>query len=744
MLVGGLLLPLLASVLIVDLAAFTMVWRSALQRQEILVGGLVNRVNLTLEDGARALTAAGDAGSSQEVLDYLVSASSLFQRVYRIDAHGLLAAVAPADPRYLGLDFNNQAWMQLPADANGLAYSLVVTSPISAERTVYLIARLADGSRLAAEVRLSRLDAILEHSLAVEHASTAVQLLDNHGSRLAGVGQVNSAPLGAPEAGAYPVRFVLQQMELANFVSIPGAGWSLQVETPLFANLAGYLYGILGLLLLVPVVSLLVMLRFGRKVNQSIVRPLALLSDRTQQLAKGDYTTWVSFQTITTSFLEAAELASSFQHLQMAIQERQAALQVSETRFREMAELLPDMIFELDATRRIRYANRAALKLLTEGEPGQLFDRLLAQNEVANLHEMTRQAANGLDLHPQVLRFSRSNGATFPGELVLEALRGRDGSLLGYRGVVRDITDRLAFEETLRRSYQLFTEGPVVVFRVRAGSEERPVEYVSPNISQYGYRPHDFISQPDFYRHIIHSQDRERIDRVHQEMVRGGARFFEQEYRVVCAGGEVRWVYDFTSVNRDGAGRPTHFDWYLLDITERKRAEERINAQLQRLRALQLVDVSITANADLDLTLQILIAQLVDLLKVDTAVVLRYNPDVGQLEFAAGTGFLQQEPEEIHLRLGESYAGQVALRHENLIIEDSPLELAGGFKYPLLQDENFVSYIGLPLVAKGEIKGVLEFLTAPRWSMTASGSISSRRSPARRPSPSTMPTCSSI
>jgi PAS domain S-box-containing protein len=227
-----------------------------------------------------------------------------------------------------------------------------------------------------------------------------------------------------------------------------------------------------------------------------------MLNERTRQLAEGDFASWVSFDTLNTSITEVAELAGRFQHMQQAVLQRQAALQVSEARFREMAELLPDMIIELDAARRMRYANRAAQDLLGDFEPGKLFDRMLARDEADNLIDICRLAANGASLHPQVLRFVRPNGVTFPGELVLTALRGRDSSLLGYRGVVRDITDRLAFEETLRRSYQLFTEGPVVVFRVRA-SGDHPVEYVSPNISQYGYRPHDFISRRDFFKQII-------------------------------------------------------------------------------------------------------------------------------------------------------------------------------------------------------------------------------------------------
>ena len=176
MLVGGLLIPLLASVLIVDLVAITLVWRSALQRQEILVDGLGQRVSLLLENSGRMLQSVASSTGSQDVLDYLIQAEPQFQRIYRIDSAGRLVEMAPADGRYLGLDFSNQPFASLALDAERLAYSSPVTSPLGGNRTVYLVAGLPDGGRLAAEIRLDQLNETLAHSLAVEHASSAVML----------------------------------------------------------------------------------------------------------------------------------------------------------------------------------------------------------------------------------------------------------------------------------------------------------------------------------------------------------------------------------------------------------------------------------------------------------------------------------------------------------------------------------------------------------------------------------------
>lgn len=709
MLVGNLLVPVFFATLVMGLAAGVLVWRSGVERQNGLAAALVNHTDAFLSHSEHVLVSAARTASVPEALAQAWAAAPQFARIYRLDSRGRLAALYPEQPEYLGMDFNNQALMQPPASVNRVVYSVVTTSPLSGQSTVFLSTRTNDGGLLSAELRLEALSANLAQSLTANRASARAQIVNGEGLRLAQAGQ----PLRTHAAGMVTrqvqSRWVGGDLVLVSAERIAATGWTVTVESNLLGGWEGFAPGILAVLLVVPLLTSWLLLRFGRRLSRFIAHPLAVLNERTQQMIGDEYTGRVSFQTISSSFLEVSELANNFQRMQQAVQQRQAALQVSENRFREMTELLPDMVFELDATRRIRYANRAAARMLGEREVSnnQLFDRLIVADEIRGLQEITRLAAGGESLHPQVLRFRQSNGASFPGEVAVTALRGKDSHLLGFRCVVRDITERLSFEETLRRSYQLFTEGPVVVFRLRA-SGDRPVEYVTPNVSQYGYHPRDFTGRKDFFTQIIYPDDRDLVAQAIQNRLQDGARFYEQEYRLMCANGDIRWVYDFTHVNRDAAGQAIHYDWYLLDITERKRAEERIQAQLMRLNALQMVDASISANADLTLTLQLLIAQLVELLGVDAAVVLRFNAKSQMLECAAGCGFVAMDPNALRLHMGESYAGRVALRRERMELNMPSSELARGFKFPQLVNENFVSYCALPLVAKDEIKGVLE------------------------------------
>jgi PAS domain S-box-containing protein/putative nucleotidyltransferase with HDIG domain len=144
------------------------------------------------------------------------------------------------------------------------------------------------------------------------------------------------------------------------------------------------------------------------------------------------------------------------------------------------------------------------------------------------------------------------------------------------------------------------------------------------------------------------------------------------------------------------------------NITERKQAEERIKRQLEHLTALSAIDRVIASNFDLELNLLEILKHVTVELGVDAADILILNSNSQTLEYGAESGFRTQAIRNRQVRLGESYAGRAALERRlveipNLKdISDNPLmttHLAG---------EDFVCYYGVPLIAKGQIKGVLE------------------------------------
>jgi len=141
---------------------------------------------------------------------------------------------------------------------------------------------------------------------------------------------------------------------------------------------------------------------------------------------------------------------------------------------------------------------------------------------------------------------------------------------------------------------------------------------------------------------------------------------------------------------------------------QRMRLHEQTVKQLQRLDALRTIDLVISSTRNLQVTLNLVLNQIIQQLKVDAAAILLTKPASGRLEFAAGEGFYSRNIESTDTRIGEGYAGQAVLERRTVRVPDLRNEDQRFMRRELLADEEFVSYFGVPLIAKGEVKGVLE------------------------------------
>ncbi|HEY3446853.1 MAG TPA: response regulator [Myxococcales bacterium] len=146
------------------------------------------------------------------------------------------------------------------------------------------------------------------------------------------------------------------------------------------------------------------------------------------------------------------------------LQAAQRAARESENRFRELAELLPETVFEADLEGRFTYLNRVAFSSFgyPEGEVPSGFtvfdtvhpdDRAAVRAAVARLAS-TQTERGGLNEY----RGLRRDGSAFPIIVTTGAIR-RDGKLVGVRGLVLDVTEKKAAEERLRQARNLEAVG---------------------------------------------------------------------------------------------------------------------------------------------------------------------------------------------------------------------------------------------------------------------------------------------
>jgi diguanylate cyclase (GGDEF)-like protein/PAS domain S-box-containing protein len=162
-----------------------------------------------------------------------------------------------------------------------------------------------------------------------------------------------------------------------------------------------------------------------------------------------------------------------------------------------------------------------------------------------------------------------------------EAILVRDdaGSPLHWLGVLVDVTELMTTQAELHRAqtkYRALVEQIPAIVYIDVADEEMSTNYVSPQIEEIlGYTAQEYVDDPQLWEKILHPDDREQAKTTYlRGRATGGAFVFE--YRLVARSGRTVWFRDSAIVLSDERGNPEYIQGVMLDITDRKVAEERI------------------------------------------------------------------------------------------------------------------------------------------------------------------------
>jgi PAS domain S-box-containing protein len=136
---------------------------------------------------------------------------------------------------------------------------------------------------------------------------------------------------------------------------------------------------------------------------------------------------------------------------------------------------------------------------------------------------------------------------------------------------------------------------------------------------------------------------------------------------------------------------------------------EQTGRRLEYLTALREIDQAITSSFGLSLSMGTLLTQVINQLHVDAAAVWVYNPVSDMLEYSTGRGFHSSAFEQAKpLRPGAGHAGRAMAERRTVHIADLMAQQDNPRLMKALQGEAFMTYFGVPLIAKENVKGVLE------------------------------------
>jgi len=151
---------------------------------------------------------------------------------------------------------------------------------------------------------------------------------------------------------------------------------------------------------------------------------------------------------------------------------------------------------------------------------------------------------------------------------------------VGTVHVLKDITDRNALKKSIALSFRTFQEGVFI-----STPQGRFLDFNDAFQRICGYLPAKSLLALDIPSLYVNPQDRERLKKLLGD--HGAVADFEFELRT--ADGEIRSVMESSIAVREASGVVTAYQGFLLDITERKRAEHEIRRRNRELLVLNSI-----------------------------------------------------------------------------------------------------------------------------------------------------------
>jgi PAS domain S-box-containing protein len=272
--------------------------------------------------------------------------------------------------------------------------------------------------------------------------------------------------------------------------------------------------------------------------------------------------------------------------------EAEQALRESEEKYRTILDSIDEGYFEVDLAGNFTFFNESLCKIAgysrnellgmnnrdyataaTAQKMYQIFSRIYRTGEPAKVldYEIFRKDGN-----PRILEVSAS---------LMHDLQDKP---IGFRGVVRDVTERKRAEEALRESEERFremAENVREVFWMFDWIEQKMI-YVSPAYQEIWSRSiEDLYNCSEEWTDSIYPYDREYARESLARIVETGEGV-AREYRIVRPDGTVRWISDRSFPIRERSGDVRRLAGIAEDITERRQAIEALRASEEKYRTV--------------------------------------------------------------------------------------------------------------------------------------------------------------
>jgi len=265
-------------------------------------------------------------------------------------------------------------------------------------------------------------------------------------------------------------------------------------------------------------------------------------------------------------------------------------LRKSELKYRELANLLPQTIFEIDTEGNITFTNKSGLETfgytLEDLYHGLNAFQMFIPEERDRLNNDIQTVLKEGYLGNKEYTVLRKDGSTFPAIIFASSIL-HNNKPEGIRGIVIDITERKKAEEDLRKSekkYRLVVNNAKEIIVV---AQDGFVKFANQKTMEFtGYSDKELKSKP--FIEFIHPDDRAMVydnylKRLNEEDVPE-----TYSFRTIDHKGEVKWL-QISAIHTTWENKPATLN-FLIDITEQKKAEKDLLEREKQLNQAQKME----------------------------------------------------------------------------------------------------------------------------------------------------------
>lgn len=244
------------------------------------------------------------------------------------------------------------------------------------------------------------------------------------------------------------------------------------------------------------------------------------------------------------------------------------ALRDSERKYKELADLLPQVVFETDKNGRFTFINQHTYDLTgysrDDFAKGMEAAILISPEDRDRAKAYFRRALKRK--HPAGIELTavRKNGETFP--VIIHSTRiVREKKTVGLRGIAVDIRERKLAEGVYRTLADKSFAGVYV-------SQDGKFKYLNPVFATYtGYSREELLGRASI--DLVHPDDKRAARSWAIEMLKG-KRKTPYEFRVIKKDGKLLWAAEMVSSIFFGGKRAVLGNF--MDLTERKTSEDKL------------------------------------------------------------------------------------------------------------------------------------------------------------------------